>query len=201
VQQITIQRAPRLWLALLGVVVLTAAAGLGGREIYRQRTEPAVTQPVVASSSSATPSVDQPGSGTVQPTEDAAAHPLYDQIRQTLQAYYDGINSRDYTKWRSAVTKARVDAMPESKFRKDYQSTKDGSILVYRIEAAPDKKLRVLHGFTSTQAITDAPPEFQRTCIQWHSVLSMAKEDNQWKVDAGAESASPQHDECGIRTS
>jgi hypothetical protein len=198
------QRSPRLWLAVLGVAVLAAVAGLVGREIYRQPPpdlsggQAAV---VVAPTNSPTPVDKQPGPREVMLTQDAADHSQYQVIRQVLQDHFDAINSRSYTKWRTTVTKAKADQMAEPEWKQNYRSTADGSILLYRIEAAPDKKLRVLVGFTSIQDVADAPAELPKTCIVWHVVLPLAKEDNKWRIDAGREGASPQHEECGTSAS
>jgi hypothetical protein len=196
VQPITIERSPRLWLPLLGVVVLTAVAGFVAREIYRPQAGSQSGQTVVTSSSTAPPA-EQPGPREVMATQDAATHPQSGQIRQMLQDHFDSINARDYAKWRGTVTRARLEKMPETTWRQDYRSTKDGSVLIYRIEAAPDRKLRVLIGFTSVQNVADAPAELPKECIQWHVVLPVAKEDNRWRIDAGQEGSSPQYAECG----
>jgi hypothetical protein len=201
VQPPTNQRAPRLWLPLLGVVVVTAAAGYTAREIYRPHPESQATPSVVVTSSSTPPPTEQPGAREVTATQDVASHPQYQAIRQMLQDYFDAINAKDYGKWRGTVTKLRADNQPESKWRAEYQSTRDGNILVYRIGAAPERKLRVLVGFTSKQDLTNAPTNMQKECINWHVVLSVTKEDNRWRIDWGPESGSPQFAECGTQTS
>jgi hypothetical protein len=203
--QPTIQRAPRLWVALLGIAVLTAAAAFAGREFYRPRPE-AATQTVTVTTGNSTPPSSTskpapPGSPEVRATPDGAEHPLYPQVRQMLQDYFDGINKKNYAQWRSSVTKARAQDMSESKFKSDFASTKDGSIVVYRIETAPQQTLRVLVSFTSVQNAADAPPELPKECIDWHFVLPVSKEDNKWRIDIGDGTSSPRHEECGTQTS
>jgi hypothetical protein len=203
--QPTIQRAPRLWVALLGIAVLTAAAAFIGRQIYRPHPEAAGRIDTVTTSNSTPPSSTSkpapPGPPDVRPTPDAAEHPLYPQVRQMLQDYFDGINKRNYAQWRSAVTRIRAQDMAEAKFKADYASTKDGSIVVYRIETAPQQALRVLVSFTSTQSAEDAPQELPKECIEWHVVLPVTKEDNKWRIDVGDGASSPRHEECGTQTS
>lgn len=196
----TVERAPRLWIALLAVVVITAAAGLGAHYLYRDRTETTVTSIVAegAASGSKTPSATggQPGSGTVAGTQDAVAHPQFAAIKDMTQDYFDGINQRNYEKFAGAITRARADQEPKSKFDHDFKSTMDRDILIYRIEAAPQGRLRVLLGFTSVQDPADAPPELQVPCINWHVVWPLVKDGNRWLIDNGPEAKEPQHDAC-----
>jgi hypothetical protein len=193
-----------LWLAVLGVAVLAAAAGLVGREIYKRPPEQVGSPPPIAvagPSSTTTPPGEQPGSQVVMATQDAASYPQYQAILQMLQDHFDAINGKRYPQWRGTVTKVKGDQMPEAVWRRDYRTTVDGSILLYRIEAAPDKKLRILLGFTSVQDIADAPADLRKPCIVWRVTLPLAKEDNKWRIDAGLEGSSPQHQECGTQAS
>jgi hypothetical protein len=188
-------------LAVLVAAVFAVAAGLVGREFYRRSEQPLQPPAVAAPSSGAVPSGGQPGLPNVNATQDALQHPDYDEIRQLLQTHFDAINGRRYDRWKTTVTKARIQVMPESKWREDYRSTKDGNILIYRIEAAPGNGLRVLVGFTSTQNPEDAPPELPQQCIRWHIVLPLVREDGQWKLDVSPAGASPRHEECPMTDS
>ncbi|TCO47956.1 hypothetical protein [Actinocrispum wychmicini] len=199
-QQITVERPPRLWPALLAITVVTAAAALGGRYLYQQHADTTVITSIVAGgpSGSATPStpVPPPGSLLVQGSQDAVAHPQYEPVQKMTQDYFDAINGRDYSKFRGVITKARADLLPKAKFDHDFRSSADGSILIYRIDAAPDAKLRVLIGFTSTQDVADAPPELPVPCITWHVVWPLVRDGAKWRIDSGPELSSPQHDAC-----
>nr|CEL18826.1 hypothetical protein [Kibdelosporangium sp. MJ126-NF4]CTQ96321.1 hypothetical protein [Kibdelosporangium sp. MJ126-NF4] len=189
-------------MAALAVVVIAAAGGFFVRQLYRQQPEsttPAVAreEPVQPSESASTDK--QPGTGQVRARKDFADHPLQGAIWPMLQEHFDSINERDYDKWRRTVTRERAAKFPESTWQDDYSSTKDGNILVHRLDWAPDRKLRVMVSFTSTQDLADAPPELPKECIRWRIVLPLIKDnsDNKWKIDVGAEGASPRHDECG----
>ena len=186
-------------MAVLGVVIVAAAGGYFVRELYQQPpAQVAVQEQEPAPSSAAVPLDKQPGSGQVKARHDFAEHPLQGAIWPMLQGPFDSINARDYDKWRTTVTRQRAATFPEGTWRQDYRSTKDGSILVHRIDSAPNGRLRVMVSFTSTQDVTDAPPELPKACIRWRIVLPLTKEDNRWKIDVGPEGASPGHDECGV---
>ncbi|ONI79534.1 hypothetical protein ALI144C_25140 [Actinosynnema sp. ALI-1.44] len=194
------QRGPRLWVAALGVVVIAAAGGYAAREVYLRPVEhPDVMEEPSKPTAAASPDqpVKQPGSRQVKARGEFAQHPLQRAIWPMLQAHFDSINDLDYNKWRTTVTRARAATFPEHKWREDYRTTKDGSILLHRIDSAPDNRLRVMVSFTSTQDIADAPPELPKECIRWHIVLPLIKEDNKWKIDVGPEGQSPRHEECG----
>jgi hypothetical protein len=192
-----------LWPVVAAAVVLAAAGGLAGREFYRPKPVEHVSSPSAGSSepSTSVPAAAQPGSPKVTATQDVADHPQFSGIGPMLQDHFDSINAKDYGKWRSTVTKQRASTYAETAWKVDYKSTQDGSILVHRIDSAPDRRLRVLVAFTSVQDIADAPLELPVPCIRWHIVLPLTREDNKWKIDAGPEGASPRHDECGAQTS
>lgn len=164
---------PHRWLlpAVVVVVSLMVGGGLLAREFYRAPDRQPDT--VLALPSATTvPPAQQPGRGTIGLTPDAAAHPQHEVVRQLLQTYFDSINRRDYDQWRTTVSKERVQAKPRAAWLQDYQSTQDGSILVYRIDAVSDKDLLVLVGFTSVQNPAAAPPDLPgASCVQWKLTL------------------------------
>lgn len=188
---------------MLGAAVVAAGGGLAAREIYKPKpVDHLVTPPVVATVPSTTvPPAAQPGSSKVSATQDVVEHPQFGVIASLLQDHFDSINEKDYEKWRTTVTRARAATYEKRQWTDDYKSTKDGSIVLYRIDTAPDRKLRVLVAFTSTQNVEDAPLELPKECIRWRIVLPLAREDNKWKIETGPEGASPPHDECGVQTS
>jgi hypothetical protein len=193
----------RLWLAVAGAVVVAVAGGLLGREFYKPKpVEQSGTPPVVSTVASTTvPAEAQPGSRKVTATQDVVDHPQFSGIGPMLQDHFDSINDKDYAKWRTTVTRQRASTYAEQDWQSDYKSTQDGSILVHRIDTAPDRRLRVLVEFTSTQSVEDAPPELPERCIHWHVVLPLTREDNKWRIDIGPEGASPRHDKCATQTS
>jgi hypothetical protein len=181
---------------LLITVIATALGGLLARDLY---SEPSAPPPatVVATSQSPGPPEQQPGPPTVRGTADAVAHPLYRTLRDLLQTYFDAVNAKDYARWSSAVTYERQTNQPEQKWQDEYRSTKDGNIVMHRVEARGDGTARVLLTFTSTQAETDAPQELPEPCIHWNVVWAFSTEDGDWRLAAGPASATPQHEACG----
>jgi len=143
-----------------------------------------------------TPPTEQPGNATVTATTDAAAHPLYETMRGLLQTYFDAINGHRFDQWRTVVSARRARLQPEKDWLTAYQSTKDGSIVVYRIESGPPNTGRILMSFTSVQDPRDAPPELPERCIRWKVVFPVAFEDGEWKLDSGPPSSAPQHEKC-----
>lgn len=192
-----------MWLAVLGAAAIAAGGGVAAREFYRPKpVENLAAAPVVSTAPSASvPAESQPGSAKLMATQDVVDHPQFAGIGPMLQDHFDSINAKDYGKWRSTVTRQRSSTFPEKDWRSDYKSTKDGSILVKRIDTAPDRRLRVMVSFTSTQDVVDAPLELPAACIRWRIVLPLTREDNKWKIDVGTEGTTPRHDECGVQTS
>jgi hypothetical protein len=113
------------------------------------------------------------GSGEVELSADAAAHPAADAVREQLQQHYDAINTRDYESWRGTVVQQRADGLPEPDWQRAYASTHDGTIRIDRIDTAPDSGLLVRVRFVSTQDVADAPPDLQVPRICWRSTLPM----------------------------
>ncbi|WP_306999360.1 hypothetical protein [Amycolatopsis thermophila] len=184
------------WLAPVVIVVVSIMVGGGllARELYRlPETTP---DAILAQSSAARPLEQQPGPGTVELTPDAAAHPQNAAVRTLLQSYFDAINNRDYDLWKTAVTRERSQAKPRSTWLADYSTTRDGSILVYRIDAVNDKEMRVLVGFTSTQDQKSAPAELPEPCVHWRLVLPVTLESSAWKVDTVTGSNTPELSRC-----
>lgn len=192
--------SPRqLWLlpVLLITVIATALGALVTRDLYadQEPVPPAVVQP----SPSSVPPNEQPGPATVQATADAAGHPLFTALQGLLQSYFDAINIKDYDRWVATVTEQRRATQPRAVWNKDYRSTTDGSIVMYRIEASGDGTARVLLQFTSVQDVNDAPPELPVRCIHWNVVWAFSSERGAWKLSAGPTSSSPQHEACETR--
>jgi hypothetical protein len=190
--------SPRqLWLlpVLLITVIATALGALVARSLYADQP-PALPAAVKPSATSVPPS-EQPGSPEVKGTADATTHPLYGTLQPLLQRYFDAINEKDYQAWTETVTADRVTNQPEDQWRNtDYKTTKDGSIVIYRIEMTGDDAASVLLQFTSTQDPANAPEELPVACIHWSVVWAFAIEDDEWKLASGSTSATPQHEPC-----
>ncbi|TCP54988.1 hypothetical protein EV191_102199 [Tamaricihabitans halophyticus] len=162
---------------LVLVLGLTAAGAYFARDWYG-----AAEEETGGPAGETLPLAEQPGSPTVELSPDATAHPLGESVRQLLQTYFDAINGRNFDRWQTTVTADRVAATSEQQWLNDYDSTQDGSILVYRIESAPRNTLRVQVGFTSKQDIAQAPADLQVECINWYLALPVTKQGGQWKI-------------------
>lgn len=187
------------WLApiLVVVVALTVSGGLLAQEFYRtgRGDGTASGASTAVSAPSSLPPRRQPGPATVELTPDAAAHPRGNEIRALLQDYFHAINRHDYQLWTTTVTGQWVRSKPEGAWREGYRSTRNGNILVYRIDATAGQRLRVLVAFTSTQNPADAPPSLPVGCIRWHLALPAVLVAGEWKL-AKPTDTTPQRSRC-----
>lgn len=193
---------PLRWLVpvLIVVVSLTVGGGLLARELYQEADlSSSITVAGIRPQSPVTASLppqQQPGSPTVELTRDAAAHPDAGTVRDLLQANFDAINAGDYDAWASTVVAERIAAQPRDVWLRDYQSTKDGSILVYRMQQTADQRLTVLIGLTSTQDVEDAPPDTPSGCIRWHLTYRLVESSGEWKIDTLPEGTTAEYEAC-----
>ncbi|GAA1239686.1 hypothetical protein GCM10009676_25520 [Prauserella halophila] len=189
----------RRWLlpVLVAIVALTVGGGLVAREVYQppSRTSRPAAPQTSAPSSSAEPD-EQPGPARVRLTGDAAAHPNAQDVRAVLQDYFDAINRRDYDLWVTTVVAERAALQREQEWRANYRSTRDGSIRVYRIEAAPDGGLTVLLGFTSVQDTVDAPDDLQSDCIRWRLAFPFTAAEGDWRIGTVPPGTVPEQSRC-----
>ncbi|GLZ33880.1 hypothetical protein Lesp02_60680 [Lentzea sp. NBRC 105346] len=184
------------WLVPAVVVITGAALGTGlvVRELY-QRPPEAKGSPIVQTTPSVSPA-DLPGDGEVRLSVDAFAHPDSQRVQAVLQHYFDAINEHDYDKWRSTVTKERRKTSRDQ-FLSGYSTTRDGSIVVQRIESdASADRVRVLMNLVSTQDPSKGPPDMQEGCIRWRVVYPLVWEDQELRLDLGAEVGLPQRERC-----
>jgi hypothetical protein len=192
-------RRPTTWWAapVLGlVVVVVAVAALVAHSIYHQPV--AAASPGVAPGQSSVSSSAEPGPATVAFAQDFANYPQHTQVLAVLQGYFNAINDKQYDEWVSVVTPALAAEQTKQEFLDGYHTTHDGSIYVYRVDAAPQNGVRVLLSFTSVQALADAPQNFEHTCIRWQVVLPLAWDEKakQYEIDAGITGSSPQTQAC-----
>jgi hypothetical protein len=188
-------RAGRWWLApTFGlVVVFVVAAGLVARHFYQPRVAKAATVVLPPGTATAAPVT---GGTDVTLTADAYASPWRDKIQPLLQDYFDAINQKRYDQWRASVTADRARQEPQSTWLRDFRSTHDSDIAVYRIDPAPDNGLRVLLSFRSRQAFADAPNDFPYACIQWQVVWPLSWVSDAWRLDIGSAGATPLRQQC-----
>jgi hypothetical protein len=174
---------------------MTIGGGLLLREVYRPSVvEQPSSAPVLPESSSLAPEA-QPGPGLVVMSPDALDHPQSQAVTTLMQDYFDAINAKDYPKWTVVVSQERRQTKTKAEWLGDYRSTKDGSILVYRVETVSPGELRVFVGFTSTQDLADAPVGFPETCVRWRLVLPVVLEDNRLRVDVTM-AGTPEREKC-----
>lgn len=179
---------------LLLAVIATAVGGLLARQAYEE--PPATVPSAVQPSPTSFPKEEQPGSTTVEGTQEAVSHPVYEDIRSVLQTNFDAINAKDYDLWRRVVTEERVATMNREKWLMDFGTSRDGTIVIYRIELRGEAEAVVLLKFTSTQAKENAPDMLPAECIHWNVVYPMVKEDGEWKLGTGKTSSAPLHEAC-----
>lgn len=116
------------------------------------------------------PSEEPPGTDTVRLSRAAKAHPEHDRVRALLQRHFRGINRGSYELWASTVVAEKRNNQPKGQWLSEYDTTFDGSILVYRILPDRDRGLRVLMTFTSVQQPEDAPNSMPVDCLRWRVV-------------------------------
>jgi hypothetical protein len=184
------------WLVPAVVVITGAAvaAGMVGRTIYSRPAE-AKGEPVVPSTSVS--GAPLPGSAEVRLSPDAFTHPDRTSVQAVLQKFFDSINSRNFGAWREVVSSRRVSQAVESTWAAAYETTRDGGMVVQRIESdVVGRRLRVLISFVSTQDVAKAPVGLPEGCIRWRVVYVMAWEGGELKVDEAPENRTPQMEKC-----
>jgi hypothetical protein len=179
---------------LLAVLAVALGGGVAARELYRPESRDAVGK-TVSSPPTVSPE-EQPGPPVVQLTPDAMRHPRSGTVRRLLQTHFDAINGRNYARWKTTVTSDRIRDKTRDSWLADYRTTRDGSIVIQRIERASERRLAVLVAFTSTQDVADAPPQLPAQCIRWRLRLPVTMENGQWKIDTVPVGTAPEHDRC-----
>ncbi|MBB4967783.1 hypothetical protein [Saccharothrix violaceirubra] len=179
---------------VLAVAALTAAVGVFAREVY-QRPDPTGAGELVTGSA-AVPRADEPGTTTVQLTVDAASHPDGPRVRDLLQQYFDALNAHDFAAWTGMVTPERLERADRDRWLADYDTTRNGSVVVRRLETTTTDRLRVMITFTSTQDVAKAPPALPVDCIRWRVVYPLRDTGAGLRVDAGTEGLTSQYSPC-----
>lgn len=175
---------------------LALAGGFVGRQVYRADAAEPAPSTTTAPPSSVRPSAPPPGPDSVRLTRGAAEYPYHRQVRELLERYFHGINSKNYTYWRGSVTDAIAAKKPRQVWLDAFRTTRDGSIVVHRIEPGAGPDLRVLLSFTSTQDRSDAPADFRRGCIRWRVVFPLTRQHGGWRVATGPAGTAPRHSAC-----
>ncbi|WP_167493624.1 hypothetical protein [Amycolatopsis circi] len=187
------------WLIPVLVVVLsiTVAGGLLARELYRRPDSPRAAdgEAMAPSATTSGGQADKSGAVQVAVAPDAENHPQDDAVRTVLQAYFTALNHKDYDAWTETVSDARRSKTPEVDWHRNFQSTKDVNIMLYRIEPGAQGTLRALVAFTSTQSVNEAPLDFPFPCINWRLVLPMKYEHGSYRIDT-VDGTATEHDKC-----
>jgi hypothetical protein len=194
------RRASTWWIApVLGlVVVVVAVSALVAHSLYHPPPATGAGPLGAPPSQASVPGVAQPGPTTVAFAPDVVTFPQHAEVLNVLQTYFNAINDKQYDEWLSVVTPTLGAEQSKQVFLSGYQSTHDGSIFVYRVDPAPQNGLRALVGFTSVQALADAPTQFPHACIHWQVVLPLTWDGShkQWEIDAGITGSTPQTQAC-----
>lgn len=161
-----------------------AGGGLVAREFYRPSESGSTSASALPATGALSPD-QEPGPPTVWLTPEATAHPQHEVVRALMQTYFDAIDKGDYDSWRTTVTRAKMLAQPRPEWESNYRTTRDGSILVYRLDPLPNAGIAVLIGFTSVQDPSAAPPDVPAGCLRWRLVFPLTLESGHWKLDLG----------------
>lgn len=185
------------WLVPLLVVVaaLTVGSGLLARQWYGSAPSTGERETAPSSSRTSVPR-QQPGSPVVRLARSASQHPEGDEVRALLQDYFNAINQRDYKLWTTTVVGKWAHNKPAGEWLRSYSSTKDGNIVLYRLQALGDRRLRAFVAFTSTQDPQDAPVTLPVRCIRWHLALPVVRVGGQWRLDQGPPGLTPVNARC-----
>lgn len=119
---------------------------------------------------SAGPSADQ----TVRLSSSANQYPRADDVRQTLQGYFEAINRRDFDAWATVVAPDQSASQTADEWIHKYSTTIDSNLMVVDIQ---DDPLRARLMFTSEQDSEFAPKRLPVDCINWDLTYLLTDRD------------------------
>lgn len=117
------------------------------------------------------------------------------RVRQSLQAYYYGINTGDYlTSWQQ-FTPAQRQRIPLAVFAERSESSQDENVVLHSVTPQPDGSIVAHVTFTSRQS-PDRGPRPNETCTEWSLDYTMVLVGQRWLIDkatghAGGEPSAP----------
>lgn len=114
------------------------------------------------------------GDGTVQLSAAAAEHPRAEQVRQTLQQYFQAINHRDFDGWMAVVAADQSVNQTREDWAHRYSTTVDSNLIIVSVQ---DDPLRARLMFTSEQDVDFAPKSLPATCINWDLTYLLTDRD------------------------
>ncbi len=164
---------PRTTLAALVVLALLLGVGLG---VAALRRGDALTGPPVPLREARTPPADPTDAGpaTVELSADARTHPVAALVSEQLRVHFEAINARDYERWTTTVSPERIALQSEEQWLADYDSTRDGTIRIDRIDDLPGRRVLVRVRFVSTQDLAQAPEAAPAPRVCWRASLPMS---------------------------
>lgn len=191
------------WSGVALIVLGLALLAVGGYSTYRGahgprpgsppgagQTQPTPAQPdgptapadgTDQSGASATSSVgrDSPG---VMVAPALVGQPDVADVTDTLTAYFDAINDRDYTGYRSVLIGADQRVRDEEEFRTRFRSTADSQIWLVGIRREPTGEVFATVTFRSRQDPVDSP-DLVSDCLSWVVTYPMARIDGVFRID------------------
>ncbi len=122
---------------------------------------------------------DSPGV-TVAPA--LVGQPDVADVTNTLTAYFDAINDRDYTDYRSMLIGADQRVRDEEDFRTRFRSTTDSQIWLVGIRREAHGEVFATVTFRSRQDPVDSP-DLVSDCLSWVVTYPMARIDGVFRID------------------
>jgi hypothetical protein len=114
------------------------------------------------------------GDETVQLSSAATEHPRADDVRRTIERYFQAINDRDFSGWLTVVTTDQAANQTADDWTHGYSTTTDSNVMVVDVQ---DDPLRARLMFTSEQAVEFAPKSLPVTCINWDLTYLLTEQD------------------------
>lgn len=151
---------------VLTIVLLVVVGGGASAAWALGKTRPATTPVGYA----AGPTADE----SVQLSDAAGRHPRAEDVRRTLQRYFDAINRRDFDAWLKVVGPDQAVIQTEPDWSHAYSTTVDSNLVIADIA---DDPLRVRLMFTSEQDVEFAPKRLPATCINWDLTYLLTDQD------------------------
>ncbi|HEY5881255.1 MAG TPA: hypothetical protein VIU11_20245 [Nakamurella sp.] len=111
---------------------------------------------------------------TMQMSSSANQHPRADDVRRTLQGYFEAINRKDFDAWTTVVAADQSASQTAGDWNHKYSTTVDSNLMVVDIR---DDPLRARLMFTSEQDVELAPKRLPVECINWDLTFLLTDQD------------------------
>lgn len=173
------------WLIPITLLVAVCAmvGGLIARQVYAADRQPAGAPSAPATDSGTPTTTTSPSNPKTVAFRDAARSvPQFGDVQNAIQNYFNAINDRKYSLWKTTVTTRVVQSQTQEDWANGYKTTTDSDMTVYRIEANGDN-LDVFGTFTSHQEPANAPQDLRVGCIDWAMVWPFVRSGNGYLID------------------